>query len=101
MGISILLFFINVIYSARAGKKSGPNPWGGRTLEWMIPSPPHYYNFKRIPTVYGLPYDFSQPLPYKGLEDELADTPPRLNYGPGVTAGSAATPKARCSESKN
>jgi cytochrome c oxidase subunit I len=76
MGIAILVFFVNVLWSIRAGKKSGPNPWGGRTLEWMIPSPPHYYNFKRIPTVYGLPYDFSHPLPYKGLEDELTDTPP-------------------------
>jgi cytochrome c oxidase subunit 1 len=76
MGIGILLFFINGIWSARAGKKAGPNPWGGRTLEWMIPSPPNYYNFKRIPTVFGLPYDFSHPLPYKGLEDELTDTPP-------------------------
>jgi len=76
MGIGILLFFVNVIWSIRAGKKSGPNPWNGRTLEWMIPSPPHYYNFKHIPTVYGLPYDFSHPLPYTGLEDELTDTPP-------------------------
>ncbi len=80
MGIAILVFFANVLWSIRNGKKSGPNPWGGRTLEWMIPSPPHYYNFKHIPTVYGLPYDFSHPLPYKGLEDELTDTPP-------VTAG--------------
>ncbi len=80
MGIAILVFFVNVLWSIRNGKKSGPNPWGGRTLEWMIPSPPHYYNFKHIPTVYGLPYDFSHPLPYKGLEDELTDTPP-------VTAG--------------
>jgi cytochrome c oxidase subunit 1 len=78
MGIGILVFFVNVIWSARAGKKSGPNPWGGRTLEWMVPSPPHYYNFKRIPTVYGLPYDFSTPLPYTGLEDELTDTPPAM-----------------------
>ncbi len=80
MGIAILVFFVNVLWSIRNGKKAGPNPWGGRTLEWMIPSPPHYYNFKHIPTVYGLPYDFSHPLPYKGLEDELTDTPP-------VTAG--------------
>jgi cytochrome c oxidase subunit 1 len=78
MGIAILTFFFNVIWSARAGKKSGPNPWGGRTLEWMIPSPPNYYNFKTIPTVYGLPYDFSHPLPYGGLEDELTDTPPAI-----------------------
>jgi len=75
MGIAILVFFVNVLWSIRNGKRSGPNPWGGRTLEWMIPSPPHYYNFKHIPTVYGLPYDFSHPLPYKGLEEELTDSP--------------------------
>ncbi len=75
MTFSILLFFVNVLYSIRNGKKSGPNPWGARTLEWQIPSPPHYYNFKNIPTVYGLPYDFGQPLPYKGLEEELTDSP--------------------------
>ena len=75
MTFAILLFFINVLWSIRNGKKSGPNPWGGRTLEWQIPSPPHYYNFKHIPTVYGLPYDFGQPLPYRGLEEELTDSP--------------------------
>jgi len=75
MTFAILLFFINVLWSLRNGKKSGPNPWGARTLEWQIPSPPHYYNFKHIPTVYGLPYDFGQPLPYKGLEEELTDSP--------------------------
>ncbi len=75
MTFAILLFFINLLYSVRNGKKSGPNPWGARTLEWQIPSPPHYYNFKNIPTVYGLPYDFGQPLPYKGLEEELTDSP--------------------------
>jgi cytochrome c oxidase subunit 1 len=75
MTISILLFFINIVWSLQNGKKSGPNPWGGRTLEWQIPSPPHYYNFKNIPNVYGLPYDFGQPLPYKGLDEELTDSP--------------------------
>jgi cytochrome c oxidase subunit I len=75
MTVAVLLFFINLLYSIRNGKKSGPNPWGARTLEWQIPSPPHYYNFKNIPTVYGLPYNFGQPLPYKGLEEELTDTP--------------------------
>jgi cytochrome c oxidase subunit I len=75
MTLSILLFFINALYSLRNGKKAGPNPWGARTLEWQIPSPPHYYNFKHIPTVYGLPYNFGQPLPYKGLDEELTDSP--------------------------
>ena len=75
MVASVLLFVINATMSLFNGKKSGPNPWGARTLEWQIPSPPPYYNFKNIPTVYGLPYDFTRPLPYSGLEDELTDTP--------------------------
>ncbi len=81
MTAGILLFFANILYSIRFGKVAGANPWGARTLEWQIPSPPHYYNFKHIPTVYGLPYDFSQPLPYRGLEDELNDTPPPVAAG--------------------
>lgn len=81
MTLGILLFFINVLWSLRHGKKAGANPWGARTLEWQIPSPPHYYNFKHVPTVYGLPYDFSQPLPYKGLDDELNDSPGPVPVG--------------------
>ena len=75
MTASILLFFINILVSIRKGKKAGPNPWGARTLEWQIPSPPHYYNFKHIPTVFSTPYDFAEPLPYAGLEHELDDSP--------------------------
>jgi cytochrome c oxidase subunit I len=74
MTFAILLFFINILYSIRNGKKCGHNPWGARTLEWQIPSPPPYYNFKHIPTVFATPYDFAEPLPYRGLEEELSDT---------------------------
>ena len=76
MTFAILIFFFNAIWSIRNGKRAGANPWGARTLEWQIPSPPNYYNFKHVPTVYGLPYDFSTPLPYKGLDEELTDSPP-------------------------
>ncbi len=81
MTIAILLFFVNILISLRRGKKAGPNPWKARTLEWQIPSPPHYYNFKHVPTVYGLPYDFSEPLPYRGLDDELNDAPAPVPAG--------------------
>jgi cytochrome c oxidase subunit 1 len=75
MTFALLLFFVNILWSIRKGKKSGPNPWGARTLEWQIPSPPPYYNFKHIPTVFSTPYDFAEPLPYRGLEEELTDAP--------------------------
>jgi cytochrome c oxidase subunit 1 len=76
MTAGVLLILWNVLWSMRHGKPSGPNPWGGRTLEWMIPSPMPYYNFKHVPSVFATPYDFAEPLPYRGLEEELTDSPP-------------------------
>jgi len=81
MTAGLLVFFINALASIRNGKKAGHNPWGARTLEWQIPSPPHYYNFKHVPTVFATPYDFAEPLPYRGLEDELTDAPPAVPAG--------------------
>jgi cytochrome c oxidase subunit 1 len=76
MTAGILCTFVNVLISMRKGKPSGHNPWHARTLEWQIPSPMPYYNFKHIPAVFSAPYDFAEPLPYRGLEEELTDSPP-------------------------
>ncbi len=51
MAFSVLLFIINVFYSARKGVPAGNDPWDGRTLEWSITSPPPHYNFEKIPNV--------------------------------------------------
>jgi cytochrome c oxidase subunit 1 len=75
LAFTFVLLFINMAWSLKYGKKAGPNPWGARTLEWMIPSPPPYYNFKNIPAVLSGPYDFGSPLPYIGLEEELEKAP--------------------------
>ena len=82
MAGSFLVFLYNAFTSIRNGPKAGPNPWGARTLEWQIPSPPHYYNFKQIPAVYSAPYEFDKPLPYGNIEHELDDawTPPQLAH---------------------
>jgi cytochrome c oxidase subunit 1 len=68
LAASTLILFINMAWSFKNGKKAGPNPWGARTLEWMISSPPPYYNFKKVPAVLAAPYDFGNPLPYIGLD---------------------------------
>jgi cytochrome c oxidase subunit I len=47
----VLLFFVNVAKSLRVGARALPDPWGGPTLEWAVPSPPAPYNFAVIPTV--------------------------------------------------
>jgi cytochrome c oxidase subunit 1 len=51
IAVSVLIFFVNIIYSA---KRSGPapaDPWDARSLEWSVPSPPPEYNFAEIPVV--------------------------------------------------
>jgi cytochrome c oxidase subunit 1 len=68
LAASTLIFLYNMYTSLTRGKKAPPNPWNARTLEWQIPSPPPYYNFKSIPAVLKNPYDFGEPLPYLGLE---------------------------------
>ena len=78
MTAGILCTLVNVLWSMKKGKKSGANPWDGRTLEWQIPSPMPYYNFKHIPSVFATPYDFAEPLPYRGLEEELTESPPPI-----------------------
>ncbi|MBV8164585.1 MAG: cbb3-type cytochrome c oxidase subunit I [Candidatus Eremiobacteraeota bacterium] len=77
LAASILIFIYNAYRSARYGEPAGPNPWGARTLEWMIPSPMPYYNFRDVPIVLSGPYDYGKPLPYANISQDLAMTPVR------------------------
>ena len=52
LGVGVLVFLYNVVYSnLRMPKTASNDPWDGRTLEWSIPSPPPHYNFDAIPDV--------------------------------------------------
>ena len=51
IGLSVLIFIINVVISLRSKERAGDDPWDGRTLEWSLPSPVPAYNFVEIPTV--------------------------------------------------
>lgn len=53
----LLLMIYNVLRSSFKGAPAGPNPWGGTTLEWQVPSPPPLENFDEIPQVDREPYD--------------------------------------------
>jgi len=75
MVASIGLLAFNIVWSLRHGKLAGINPWGARTLEWTISSPPPYYNFKKIPEVSGQPYNYDQPLPYRNTDNEVDPFP--------------------------
>ncbi|WP_420837670.1 cytochrome c oxidase subunit I [Bacillus mesophilum] len=55
MAVSTIILLINIIMTSIKNEKVGSDPWGdGRTLEWAIPSPPPFYNFKQLPLVRGL-----------------------------------------------
>jgi cytochrome c oxidase subunit 1 len=53
MGIGVLVFIINVVWSRRRGRASGNNPWEAGTLEWLPTSPPPVYNYLYPPTAQG------------------------------------------------
>ncbi len=58
LGVMIsLAVFIHALFK---GKKAEDNPWGGKSLEWTIPSPPPTENFEKIPFVKEGPYDFTK-----------------------------------------
>jgi cytochrome c oxidase subunit 1 len=53
LGLSVLVFIINVLRSRRLGVLAGENPWGAGTLEWATTSPPPPFNFQHLPTAQG------------------------------------------------
>ncbi len=63
VGLAQLIFFYNIIYSARVGKKAKKNPWDANSLEWQTPEmPPKHGNWgNELPVVYRWPYDFGVP----------------------------------------
>jgi cytochrome c oxidase subunit I+III len=65
IGLSVLVFLVNVIVSRKRGEIAGPNPWGAPGLEWSTTSPPPTYNFLYVPTVDGR----------AALWDQTKDTP--------------------------
>ncbi|WP_419961512.1 cytochrome c oxidase subunit I [Psychrobacillus sp. BM2] len=55
MAIGVIILVINIIITVIKNEKVGNDPWeDGRTLEWAIPQPVPFYNFKQTPLVRGL-----------------------------------------------
>jgi cytochrome c oxidase subunit 1 len=54
IALGVVVFVLNAVASLRRPKDAPADPWDGRTLEWMVPSPPPVHNFDEIPTVGAL-----------------------------------------------
>ena len=53
MAVSILVWFVNIIYAFTMGKKAEGNYWGegATTLEWTLSSPPPFHQFETLPVI--------------------------------------------------
>ena len=74
LGLAQILFAGNFLLSMFFGAKASDNPWHANSLEWATTSPPPYYNFEKIPTVYHPAYEYSVP---GVIGDFLPQTEPR------------------------
>jgi cytochrome c oxidase subunit I len=53
MAVGMVFFFVNIVWSLVAGRKTPENPWGegATTLEWTLSSPPPFHQFETLPKV--------------------------------------------------
>jgi len=56
LAVGLIIIFSNLIRALFKGPRASANPWGGKTLEWSIPSPPPAENFVEIPVIDSDPY---------------------------------------------
>ena len=62
LGLTQLVFVVNLVRSLFSGKKATQNPWEVPTLEWThAASPPSEHNFDEIPTVVRGPHEIGDP----------------------------------------
>ena len=60
LAAGLFLHLFVFLASLKSGKKAGPNPWGGVSLEWATSSPPIEHNFHETPHVDQGPYEFPE-----------------------------------------
>lgn len=58
IGVGFVVAVVTVVHGLLKGERSGPNPWGGKTLEWTTASPPPHENFITTPVVTAGPYEY-------------------------------------------
>jgi cytochrome c oxidase subunit 1 len=67
MALGYILPGLYLVWSLKAARIAGPNPWRATGLEWQTASPPTTFNFDRTPVVTTGPYAYSPEA------DELID----------------------------
>ncbi|MEC4803977.1 MAG: cytochrome c oxidase subunit I [Jaaginema sp. PMC 1079.18] len=73
LGVSIIPFLINMIWSWGWGEKAPRNPWRSLTLEWQTTSPPAIENFDEDPIIWAGPYDYGVDTQMEDDDESLED----------------------------
>jgi cytochrome c oxidase subunit 1 len=60
LAAGLVIIFGNLIRAIFKGEKAPGNPWGGKTLEWTLPSPLPHENFETIPIITRGPYPYDE-----------------------------------------
>lgn len=56
VGVGFFMHLFILMWALKKGAKAESNPWGGKTLEWSVESPPTMHNFHETPVVTDFPY---------------------------------------------
>lgn len=60
LATGFITILANLIRAAYGNNIAPKDPWGGKTLEWTVDSPPTVENFDEVPYVDKHPYDYSE-----------------------------------------
>jgi len=83
IAISVLICFINLVYSVKHGEKAEGNIWNSRSPEWQVPSPMPVHNYPVPFVVVGEPYDYGLP---GSKYVEFVDQPEHVTHTEGATS---------------
>src|SRR5436853_551486 len=83
-GISQLIMFGNLLWSARRGPAADKDPWGGYSLEWGVPSPPPEFNFPE-----GVPVISASGVTFRPLTRAMANGGQAMADGGHANGGHA------------
>ena len=82
IGLSVIIFVVNLVYSARRGEVAASNPWRSRSPEWLLPSPIPVHNYGGPIEVVGEPYDYGlEGSRFVNLRGESAAAPAAAQLG--------------------